>query len=635
MSDKLTAYRGEMFSSQQDGEAPQQNYGIDPNTGLPIQSGYGQQMDQQGQPQGHPQGNLGYTGEGQAADQTYYQQQDAYQQPDAYQQQDPYQQQTPQDSLQGQQTPQDHLQGQQAGFQQGQYSQTDYNQAQYGQQQYGQDQAAYGTQDQSLQQYQDPYQNGSHLNGTQGQYGQIDQSNTGLQADYTQQNQGYVEETDPYMAAHQNATLPYDPSSDALGQGQGLGQTGHSYGAAQDQQGYAQQYQDPNAGFSEYNPDQAAYAQQYQDPNAAYGDYQQGAVAGLPAPDAFGGAQQQYQDPNAGADYGSQYNNQGLQPLQNNAQPGMIGGGAYGQQGVDPAVMAANQTDASYEADAQSSGRKSFLVGTMILGSVIIGGGVAFAYKYSGDGSSDNAPVITSEDSGIKSKPDNPGGREFAHQNKKIFARLGDPGAKTEAGIVATREPEVVESLRGEVKDAANQGQQLRETDTNGGPRRVRTYRIDRNGNQILDTGANRAKLAGQDVKDIPGVTADTGQPARTVRTLKANGAKKVQEKSIQIARAQAKAPPVNRVASNDGNYVVQISARRTQTDALAAFSGLQSKYGSVLGGYRPLIQRADLGSRGIWFRLRVGPMQSREDAANVCAKLKSKGMKNCLVASR
>lgn len=612
MSDKLTAYRGEMFSSQQDGEAPQQNYGIDPNTGLPIQSGYGQQMDQQ---QGYPQGNPGYNGEGQVADQTYYQQQDPYQQPDAYQQQ----------------TPQDHLQGQQAGYQQGQYSQTDYNQAQYGQQQYGQDQAAYGSQDQSAQQYQDPYQNGTHLNGSQAQYGQLDQSNAGFQTDYAQQNQGYVEETDPYMAAHQNATLPYDPSNDALGQ------AGHSYGVVQDQQGYAQQYQDPNAGFSEYNPDQAAYAQQYQDPNAAYGDYQQGAVAGLPAPDAFGGAQQQYQDPNAGTDYGSQYNNQGLQPLQNNAQPGMIGGGAYGQQGMDPAVMAANQTDASYEADAQSSGRKSFLVGTMILGSVIIGGGVAFAYKYSGDASSDNAPVITSQDSGIKSKPDNPGGREFAHQNKKIFARLGDPGAKTEAGIVATREPEVVESLRGEVKDAANQGQKLGDssTDTNGGPRRVRTYRIDRNGNQILDSSANGAKLAGQDVKDIPGVTADTGQPARTVRTLKANGAKKVQEKSIQIARAQAKAPPVNRVASNDGNYVVQISARRTQTDALAAFSGLQSKYGSVLGGYRPLIQRADLGSRGIWFRLRVGPMQSREDAANVCAKLKSKGMKNCLVASR
>ncbi len=597
MSDKLTAYRGEMFSSQQDGEAPQQNYGIDPNTGLPIQSGYAQQPGQQFDQQGMAQGNLGGAADGQTADQTYYQQQDAYQQQDHYQGQDPYQ-------------------GQQGGFQQqGQYSQADYNQAQYGQQQYSQDQyglsqqeqAPYSQTDQGLQNYQDPYQT-AQQGAAQGQYGQLDQSSAGFQTDYAQQNQGFVEETDPYMAAHQNATLPYDASNDALGQ------AGHSYGVGHDQHGLPQQYQDPNAG---------------------YGDYQQGSVNGLPAPDGLGGAHQQYQDPSLGADYAGQYNAQGVQPLQNNMQPGMIGGAGYGQPGMDAAI-AANQADASYDADVQSSGRKSFLVGTMILGSVIIGGGVAFAYKYSGDSTSDNAPVITSEDSGIKSKPDNPGGREFAHQKKQIFARLGDPGAKTEEGIVATREPEVVESLRGEVKDAAGQAQKVRgAADNNGGPRRVRTYRIDRNGNQILDGAANRAQLAGQDVKDMAGVTADTGQPARTVRTLKANGAKKVQDKSIQIARAQAKAPPVRRVASNDGNYVVQISARRTQTDALAAFSGLQSKYGSILGSYRPLIQRADLGSRGIWFRLRVGPMQTREDAASVCAKLKSKGMKNCLVASR
>ena len=612
MSDKLTAYRGEMFSSQQDGEAPQQNYGIDPNTGLPIQTGYAQQPGQQGL----PQGNHGYSGEGQVADQTYYQQQDGFQQQDAYQQQDLYQQQDP---YQGQAS-QDQLQGHQQGVQQqGQYSQADYSQAQYGQQQYGQDQyglnqqeqAPFSQADQSFQQYQDPYQAQQQgvQNGVQGQYGQLDQSNTGFQADYTQQNQGLVEETDPYMAAHQNATLPYDASSDALGQ------SGYSFGTGHDQHGMTQQYQDPNA---------------------AYGDYQQGGVAGLPAPDGFGATQQPYQDPNMTGDYAGQFNNQGLQPLQNSMQPGMIGGAAaYGQPGMEVAV-AGNQVDAAYDADVQSSGRKSFLVGTMILGSVIIGGGVAFAYKYSGDSSPDSAPVITSQDSGIKSKPDNPGGREFAHQKKQIFARLGDPGSKTEEGIVATREPEVVESLRGEVKDAAAQGQRVREAaDNNGGPRRVRTYRIDRNGNQILDSGANRVQLAGQDVKDIPGVTADTGKPARTVRTLKANGAKKVQDKSIQIARAQAKAPPVRQVASNDGNYVVQISARRTQTDALAAFSGLQSKYGSILGGYRPLIQRADLGSRGIWFRLRVGPMKTREDAASVCAKLKSKGMRNCLVASR
>lgn len=608
MSDKLTAYRGEMFSSQQDGEVPQQNYGIDPTTGLPYPAGYA--------PQGTPQGGHGYAADGQVADQSYYQQ-------------DPYQGQQAGQTQNGGFTQQNPSYGYQEGaadpYNQQQYAQTDFTQTDHTQGQYGQaaqEQPVYGTAQQTYQPAQGQMVQGQAVQGqlTQGQYGQVDQNA------YAQQNQGYVEEVDPYMAAHQNATLPYDTSNDALNQ------SANTYGYGQEQQGYTQQYQDPNAVYNEYSQEQQGYTQQYQDPNAAYaeqqqdGYYQQGAVAGLPAPDAYGTAQQQqYHDPNA-----TDYNTQGLQPLQNSQQNGMIANnGAYGH-GVDPAAMNASQADAGYDSDLQSSGRKSFLVGTMILGSVIIGGGVAFAYKYSGDSSGNNAPVITSEDTGIKAKPDNPGGREFANQNKKIFARLGDPGARTEAGIVASREPEVVESLRGEVKDVASAS-----ADPNGGPRRVRTYRIDRNGNQIIDNGAARAKLAGNDVKDMTGVTVDTGKPARAVRTLKANGAKKVQEKSIQIARAQAKAPAVSRVAASDGNYVVQISARRTQTDALAAFSGLQSKYGGVLGGYRPLIQRADLGSRGIWFRLRVGPMKSREDAASVCSQLKSKGMKNCLVASR
>ena len=587
MSDKLTAYRGEMHPSQQDGEAPQQNYGIDPNTGQPLQQGYAPQTGDQG----------------------FYQQQDHYQPQGGFQQQNSgygYQDAGADQYGQAQQgqVPQDH-------YAQEHYSQTDYSQAQYGQAQYNQapqDQSAYGyTEQPAQQQYQDPYQNGMTA-----QYAQMDSGASALPAEYNQ-NHNAVEEADPYLSAHQNATLPYDPASDSLGQ----------MGAAYDQQGYAQQYQDPQSAY----PDQHGFNQQYQDP-------QFGASNGLAA-----GQYQEtyYQDAGLGADYSSQINNQGLQPLQNNAQPGMMGAGAYAQPGVEAAAMAANQMDASYESDIKSSGRKSFLVGTMILGSVIIGGGVAFAYKYSGDDGSGEAPVITSKDTGIKAQPDDAGGREFANQNKKIFARLGDPGAQREEGIIASSDPEVVESLRGEVKDAGEKVQAAQDNSAalNGGPRRVRTYRIDRNGNQILDASANRVQLSGNDVKDMAGVTVDTGKPARTVKTLKANNAGRPQDEAIQIARAQAKTPPVNNVASNDGNYVVQISARRTQTDALAAFSGLQSKYGSVLGGYRPLIQRADLGSRGIWFRLRVGPMKTREDASRVCSQLKSKGMKNCLVASR
>ncbi len=578
MSDKLTAYRGEGFHSQQDGETPQQNYGIDPRTGLPYQ---GSHYGAQGQAEG-----------GQMADQNYYQQQGAgYQQPQ-YGSQDPAAD----------------------PYNQGQYGQSPdasadpYAQSQYNQGAYGQDGQAYGAQgyDAQSQQF--------------GQQGQYDYSQQGYsQQDYNQQDTGaYVEEVDPYMAAHQNATPPYDPSAHSqYPYGQGYEQ--QNYGQQHDQQQYYQAQVDTGQSPALYNEGQQGHD--------AY--YQQAAANGLQTPDGYGYDQQQQ----GYGDYGSQFAGQQPLPPMQTGMPQI--NDPYAPAAVVTSGLGSAQ-DASYSSDMQTPGRKSFLVGTMILGSVIIGGGVAFAYKYSGDAlTGDKAPVITSEGADIKSKPDNPGGREFANQNKKIFARLGDTGVKAEAAAIVTTtgEPEVVESLRGEIKDnngAGKLGNEKAAADNNdGGPRRVRTYRIDRNGNQILDGAPSRVALAGTDVKDITGVTADTGKPARAVKTLDTGSSVK---RAAVERRVAAVAKPA---AAADGDFVVQVSARRTQQDALAAFSGLQQKYSNVIGDYRPLIQRADLGARGIWYRVRVGPMKTKEDAANVCSELKTNGYKNCLVASR
>ena len=44
-----------------------------------------------------------------------------------------------------------------------------------------------------------------------------------------------------------------------------------------------------------------------------------------------------------------------------------------------------------------------------------------------------------------------------------------------------------------------------------------------------------------------------------------------------------------------------------------------------------PQIQEADLGEKGIYFRVRVGPWASREEAIGVCESLKAAGG-NCFV---
>ena len=70
---------------------------------------------------------------------------------------------------------------------------------------------------------------------------------------------------------------------------------------------------------------------------------------------------------------------------------------------------------------------------------------------------------------------------------------------------------------------------------------------------------------------------------------------------------------------------MVQVSSQRTQDAAQATFRDLQTRYPSILGGYDANIQRADLGDRGTYYRVRVGPLASA-DAQSLCAELKSAG---------
>jgi cell division septation protein DedD len=65
---------------------------------------------------------------------------------------------------------------------------------------------------------------------------------------------------------------------------------------------------------------------------------------------------------------------------------------------------------------------------------------------------------------------------------------------------------------------------------------------------------------------------------------------------------------------------------------ALAAFADLQQKYTSLLGNYQPLIESANLGDKGTWYRLRVGPISKKADAETLCRKLKGAGLRSCLV---
>ncbi len=84
------------------------------------------------------------------------------------------------------------------------------------------------------------------------------------------------------------------------------------------------------------------------------------------------------------------------------------------------------------------------------------------------------------------------------------------------------------------------------------------------------------------------------------------------------------------RVAPTVG-YAVQVSSHQTEEEAQSSFRDLQTKYPKLLGGYTPIIRRADLGAKGIYYRAMVGSFASADQATQLCSNLKAAGVR-CLV---
>ena len=99
---------------------------------------------------------------------------------------------------------------------------------------------------------------------------------------------------------------------------------------------------------------------------------------------------------------------------------------------------------------------------------------------------------------------------------------------------------------------------------------------------------------------------------------------------NLLAAPAEADQPRVTASTAPTGpaqsGYVVQVSSQRSADQAQAAFADMQRRYKSVLGGFQANIQRADLGDKGTYYRVRVGPMASRQAALRICEQLKSAG---------
>jgi outer membrane biosynthesis protein TonB len=92
-----------------------------------------------------------------------------------------------------------------------------------------------------------------------------------------------------------------------------------------------------------------------------------------------------------------------------------------------------------------------------------------------------------------------------------------------------------------------------------------------------------------------------------------------------------AAAAPASSAVS--GKAVLQIGAYETAEIANGQWTFFRARHGAVVGELTQDIQRADLGAKGIWYRLRIGPFADKAAAAAACEKLKTEGG-TCFVAA-
>jgi cell division septation protein DedD len=79
------------------------------------------------------------------------------------------------------------------------------------------------------------------------------------------------------------------------------------------------------------------------------------------------------------------------------------------------------------------------------------------------------------------------------------------------------------------------------------------------------------------------------------------------------------------------GGYAVQVTSQRSEAEAQAEFRTLRAKFPTQLGGREPIVRRADLGDKGVYYRALVGPFASMDQAAAMCSSLRAAGG-SCIV---
>lgn len=295
------------------------------------------------------------------------------------------------------------------------------------------------------------------------------------------------------------------------------------------------------------------------------------------------------------------------------------GEGDYGGEPADEAGARRRFTFASYEEEEEEEDEPRFSKRTLL----IAGGAVVVVLFAAGLGylflSGDEAPsegevaLVEAPEGPAKVEPEDRGGLEVPDQDKLVFDRVsGDDSDLEEEMIEGPEEPL---PLPEGAEDQFAAGLEAEPADDMAGAQ----------GYEPAADEGGEADMAGRTEAPPPPQPESESFDDPLVQLPVQPAAEAVSEPAASTTSTRA---------ATSGKFLVQIGSYRSAERAEMAWNDLRTKYGGTLAGLSMDVQRADLGARGIYYRLRGGPLDTREQANRVCNDLKAVG-EGCLVVGR
>lgn len=84
--------------------------------------------------------------------------------------------------------------------------------------------------------------------------------------------------------------------------------------------------------------------------------------------------------------------------------------------------------------------------------------------------------------------------------------------------------------------------------------------------------------------------------------------------------------PPEPSVTEAADNFRVQLASFRNDEAAQKSLAALKDKFPDIFSAHEAKIEYADLGDKGIYYRLQLAPFEVKTDANEICARLRENG---------